>query len=159
MSDTIHLEIITAGEPPQKINIRQLYLPAYNGMAGVLEDHKPYISLLKAGKISYTDVFNKNHYLFIRDGCMEVKENNVVIISDSIETGETLSEHKEKILGRLTDLNEKIQSFMKIREGLSSEEILKIPDELAQAINEQQEYEIRKSIILKMEDKEKGDKG
>ena len=100
MADTIHLEIVTAAEPAIKASIRQLYLPAYLGKAGILEDHKPYITLIKPGEISYRDIHDKNHYLYIQEGFMEVIDNKVVIISDAVERGETFN--KEEIEKKLS---------------------------------------------------------
>lgn len=152
MADTIHLEIVTAAEPAIKASIKQLYLPAYLGKAGVLEDHKPYITLIKPGEISYTDIHDKNHYLYIREGFMEVNENKIVIISDAVERGETFK--KEEIETKLAELDKTIKASIKLEEGMTEEQMKKMPDELAQAIEEQTEFQTKLKIIQKMTDKQ-----
>jgi F-type H+-transporting ATPase subunit epsilon len=149
MADTIHLEIVTAAEPAIKASIKQLYLPAYLGKAGVLEDHKPYITLIKPGEISYIDIQDKNHYLYIREGFMEVNENKIVIISDAVERGETFN--KEEIETKLAELGNTIKASIKLEEGMTEEQIKKMPDELAQAIEEQTEFQTKLKIIQKIE--------
>ncbi|UCH94013.1 MAG: ATP synthase F1 subunit epsilon [Candidatus Aminicenantes bacterium] len=148
MADTIQLEIVTAAEPAIKASIKQLYLPAYLGKAGVLEDHKPYITLIKPGEIYYTDIKNKNHYLYIREGFMEVNENKIVIISDAVERGEALD--KEEVENKLAELDKTIKASVKLVEGMTEEEMIKMPDELAQAIEKQTEFETKLKIIQKM---------
>jgi len=148
MSDTIHLEIVTAAEPAIKASIKQLYLPAYLGKAGVLEDHKPYITLIKPGEISYTDIQDKNHYLYIREGFMEVNENKIVIIADAVERGETLN--KEEIETKLAELDRTIKASIKLEEGMTEDQMKKMPDELARALEEQTEFQTKLKIIQKI---------
>jgi F-type H+-transporting ATPase subunit epsilon len=148
MADTLHLEIVTAAEPAIIADIKQLYLPAYLGQAGVLKGHKPYITLIKAGTISYTDIQDKNHYLYIREGFMEVNENKIVIISDAVERGETLN--KEEIEKKLAELDKTIKASLKLEEGMTADEMEKMPDELARAIEEQTEFQAKLKIIQRM---------
>jgi len=149
MADTLHLEIVTAAEPAIITEIKQLYLPAYLGKAGVLEDHKPYITLIKPGEISYTDTQDKNHYLYIREGFMEVNENKIVIISDAVERGETLD--KEEIETKLAELDKIIKASLKLVEGMTEEEMKKMPDDLARALEGQTEFQAKLKIIQKIE--------
>lgn len=148
MSETIRLEIVTTAAPTVKVDIKQLYIPAYLGKAGVLENHKPYMSLLKAGEIFYTDTQGKNHYLYIREGFMEARENKIVIISDTVEKGEDLDRKEIEI--KLAELEKKIKGSMKIAEGMTAAEIIKMPDELAKALEEQKEFETKLKILQKM---------
>jgi F-type H+-transporting ATPase subunit epsilon len=149
MATTIHLEIVTAAEPAIKDSIKQLYLPAYLGKAGVLENHKPYISLLQPGEIFYTDISDKNHYLYIRDGIMEVNDNKIIIITDAVERGEKLI--KEEIVAKLSQLDKIINESTKLVEGMTEEEMKKMPEELAVALEEQKEFETKLKILQKIE--------
>lgn len=149
MSDSIHLEIVTAAETPIKANIKQLYIPAYLGEAGVLEDHKPYISLLQPGEIFYTDTLDKNYYLYTRGGFMEVRDNNIVIISDFVEKGESLDQ--DEIDKKLAELDEEIGAAVKLKDGMSEDEIKELPNKLAKALEQQREYKTKRDILLKIE--------
>lgn len=152
MSDTMQLEIVTATQPPIKTGIKQLYIPAYLGEAGILENHKPYISLLKPGEISYVDIRDKNFYLYIREGFLEVNDNKIVIVSDSVEKGETLAADKEEIEKKLLELDRKVKSYLRIAEGATPEEIKNIPKELEKTLEEQKEFKIKQKIIQKIEE-------
>jgi F-type H+-transporting ATPase subunit epsilon len=149
MADTIHLEIVTAAEPAVKASIKQLYIPAYLGKAGVLENHKPYISLLQPGEIFYTDISDRNHYFYIRDGFMEVNDNKVIIITDAVERGEELD--KDEVAAKLSQLEKLIDVSTKLVEGMTEEEMKQMPLELAKALEEQKEFDTKMKILQKLE--------
>lgn len=149
MSDSIHLEIVTAAETPIKANIKQLYIPAYHGEAGVLENHKPYISLLQPGEIFYTDTLDNNYYLYTQGGFMEVRDNHIVIISDFVEKGESLDQ--DEIDRKLAELDQEISTSVKLKDGMNEDEIKELPDKLAKALEQQREYNTKREILLKIE--------
>ena len=90
--------------------------------------------------VTYTDIFDKNFYLFIRDGFIEVIKNKISIICDSVEKGEELD--KEAIEAKLKELDERIKSSLR-------GEIT--PEELEQALEEQRGYMAKQKIIQKIE--------
>ncbi|MEN8223486.1 MAG: ATP synthase F1 subunit epsilon [Acidobacteriota bacterium] len=108
MADPIELEVITATETAVKESILELYIPAYYGEAGILANHLPYISILKFGEISYLDLEKKNHYLYIENGFMEVRNNRIVIISDLTLKGENIDQNDTD--SALEEINKKIRS-------------------------------------------------
>ena len=140
MTEIIHLHVVTSTDTGLEASIHELYIPAYFGEAGVLENHKPYISLLNSGEISYTDIKGRKFYLFIREGLLEVLNNEVSILSDSVEKGELLS--KQEIEEKLRELDERIKSALK---GEIS------PEELEEALEEQKEFKVKQKIIQKIE--------
>lgn len=109
MSERIQLEVTTYTDEVLNVGIKELYIPAFNGQAGILEDHKPYISLLEAGEMNYTDVSGKKFYYYIRKGIIKVIDNTISIICDSIE--EIKLEKKKEIKDKLAELDEQIKSF------------------------------------------------
>ncbi len=141
MSEIIHLQVVTSTDKGLLASITELYIPAYFGEAGVLENHKPYISLLKSGEISYKDIKGKKFYLFIREGFLEVLDNKVSILSDSVEKGESLN--KQEIEEKLTELDKRIKSSL-------TGEIS--PEELEEALEEQKEFKAKRTIIQKIEE-------
>jgi len=86
MAETIELEIISSIGVVLKTTIRELYIPAYYGEAGVLENHLPYITLLRDGEVVYEETTGKRHHLFVEEGVMHSAANRIQIISDSVET-------------------------------------------------------------------------
>ncbi len=147
MSQTMQLEIVSATETALKASIKELYIPAFNGRVGILENHKPYLSLLQQGEMCYTDIHDKKFYFFIRDGFIEVKDNHIVIISDAIERGENLK--KEEIEAKLTELDQQIQSLQ--QKEKTPEELKAAPEKLQAALLQKKEFEIKSTIIHEIE--------
>lgn len=141
MPENMELEVVTSTANVYKAEIKELYIPAYLGKAGVLENHLPYISLIDAGEIYYKDINNKNHYFYIKDGFLEVRDNKIVLLSDSLEKGEELD--KGQIEEKLQEINQIIESSKSLKAGIS-------PDTLDKALKEQREFEIKHSISKKL---------
>ena len=108
MADPILLEVITATEIAVKEEILELYIPAYYGEAGILSNHLPFISILIFGEISYRDTEGKNHFLYIENGFMEVRDNKIIIISDLCVKGKDLD--KDETESALEEIKKKIKS-------------------------------------------------
>jgi len=138
MSEKMILEIVSSTGEIEKARIKDLYMPAYLGQAGILHDHLPYISILKFGDISYTDLNNKKHYLFIYDGIVEVINNKITLISDSIEKGEDFDRKEVEL--KLKEVERRIQSSFK-------GEIT--PEELDEALEEKKKLKIKLNICKK----------
>jgi F-type H+-transporting ATPase subunit epsilon len=147
MADTIQLEIITSTVAPIKAAIKEIYIPAYKGEAGILEDHKPYISLLQPGEVNFTDIHGKKTYLYIRDGFVEVNDNTIVLISDSVEKGEDFN--MEEIDAKLVELDNRIKALQD--KDMSPEDLIAAPDKFAEALKEQTEFRTKRAIIQKLE--------
>jgi F-type H+-transporting ATPase subunit epsilon len=147
MAEKIQLEIVSSTEVPFKASIKELYIPAYNGEAGILENHKPYVTLLQPGEVFYTDIHDKKSYLYVRDGFIEVNDNNVVIISDTVEKGEALD--KAEIEAKLADLEKQIKALQD--KDMNAEDLQAAPDKFKAALAEQREFDIKKKIIAKIE--------
>jgi F-type H+-transporting ATPase subunit epsilon len=94
MAETIELEIISFHEVILRSEIRDLYIPAFLGEAGVKSHHLPYLSLLKAGEISYLDLDGTRHYLYSGEGFLEVNDNRITLIIDTFERGEDFQEEE-----------------------------------------------------------------
>lgn len=138
MSDLISLEVLTATETAVKADIRELYIPAWYGEAGILADHLPFISVLKSGEISYVDAAGKKHFLYIENGFMEVRDNRITIISDSTVKGENLD--GKKLGSELSGISARIRSAS--QGGIT-------PDELEISLNEMKKIESKLEIIRK----------
>ena len=108
MADAIELEIITSREVVLRTMITDLYIPAFLGEAGVLSHHLPYLSLLKAGEISYLDQDGTRHYLFSGEGFLEVRDNRIALLIDAFERGEDLRE--EDLQKQLLEAETRIKS-------------------------------------------------
>lgn len=139
MSTYFDLEIVTSTDTALKIKIKDLYIPAYYGKAGILTNHLPYISLLKYGELAYKDVEDHIHYLVVREGFIEVLKENIVIITESFERGEELVE--AKLSDELSEIEARIKSSTK---GEITAE------ELKDALAEHEKIKIKYNIVKKL---------
>jgi F-type H+-transporting ATPase subunit epsilon len=139
MAGTIELEIITAREVALRAEIRDLYIPAFLGEAGVLSHHLPYITLLKPGELSYLDLEGKRHYLWSHEGFLEVRDDRLALILDGFERGEDLDE--EGLRRELRETEARIQSSF---QGAIS------PDELQVKLGRQRELQAKLAICRKI---------
>lgn len=80
----MYLEIIT---PDKKIfsgNINSVQVPGTKGSFAVLEYHAPIISTLEKGRIKVVERGAESFYK-ISGGTIEVKDNAVIILAESVE--------------------------------------------------------------------------
>lgn len=140
MTKTIELEFVSSTADVYKTGIKELYIPAYLGKAGVLENHLPYLTLLKPGEIYYQDTNGKNHYLYISDGFLEVQDNKITLISDSIEKGEEMD--RTQIETKLKEINDTIKASLTLAGGIS-------PEKLDKALLEQKVFKTKLEILDK----------
>lgn len=140
MSDSIELELVSSTDAPYKTVVKELYVPGYMGKTGVLEDHLPYMCLIKSGELYFKDIDDKNFYLYIREGFLEVLNNKAVLISDSLEKGEKLN--KEQVTARLKEIEAVIKGSLT---GETS------PEDLEKALEDHKEYKTKLEIINKIE--------
>jgi F-type H+-transporting ATPase subunit epsilon len=78
------VEIVT---PDRKIfegEAEGVQVPGSNGSFEVLKNHAPIISNLVAGKVKVREG-KENHIFSISGGLVEVSNNNVIILADSVE--------------------------------------------------------------------------
>lgn len=151
----MHLEIITSSDQPVSVGIRQIYIPSCFGETGILQNHRPYMTLLEPGEVDYIDSVNKHHFLFVRDGFLEVKDDRIVIISDSVESEDKLLNAKVEIEKQLIELDKQIKAFQKIEPEMSQQNVLEIPKQLDNALKLQHELQTKARIIEKIEKNKK----
>jgi F-type H+-transporting ATPase subunit epsilon len=142
MAETIELEIITSREVALRAEIRDLYIPAFLGEAGVLSRHLPYLTLLHAGEISYLDASGARHFLYSGEGFLEVRDNRVALIIDDFVRGEDMRE--EDLQKRLQETEARIQSSFK---GAIT------PDELQVELGRQRQLQLQIAICRKIRGK------
>ncbi len=76
------LEIITPDKKLYDGNVKSAVFPGTEGSFGVLNDHSPFISTLKAGTIHLTEDNNEKKEFVIKGGVAEIKHNTVIVLAD-----------------------------------------------------------------------------
>jgi F0F1-type ATP synthase epsilon subunit len=129
MAETIELEIISFNEVTLRSEIKDLYIPAFLA----------YLSLLKAGEISYLDLAGVRHYLYSGEGFLEVKDNRITLIIDAFERGEDFRE--EELQKKLLASEKRIKSSF---QGAIT------PQELQEELERQKELRLKLEICKKL---------
>ena len=78
----LHLEIVTPQGQIFNDDVSSVVLPGSEGEFGVLPNHAPLISLLKAGIIDIEDKHKKHDVVAINWGYAKIDEGKVVILAD-----------------------------------------------------------------------------
>ena len=81
----LNLEIVTPEKKVLSEPVDAVTIPTASGEVGILQNHSPLISSLKAGILSYTKA-GATERMVIAGGFVEVSQNNVSILADTAET-------------------------------------------------------------------------
>jgi len=113
MSENFNLEIISPDQTLFNSEVKQVVIPAYEGLMTILKDHISLITFLRPGFIE-VEVNNKADKFYVEDGTVEFFNNKLLILSPSAILVEKLAKDniekmiKEcKILLQNSDCNDK----------------------------------------------------
>lgn len=81
----INLEIVTPEKKVLSEAVDTVTVPTASGEIGILQNHAPLISSLRAGVLSYTKG-GASERMVIAGGFVEVSRNNVSVLTDIAET-------------------------------------------------------------------------
>ena len=96
MEKNFNLEIIS----PEKIlfsdKVSSVTIPSFEGEMTILADHIPLITFLRPGIVSITG--SKEIQYFLEDGTVEFSNNNLIILSSTIISLDSLSKEKISVM-------------------------------------------------------------
>ena len=78
------LEIITPDRKVYEGKVKLVKVPGSKGSFEILNNHAPIISILDKGEVKIIDNEDKTKYYDISGGVVEVKQNNIIILAESI---------------------------------------------------------------------------
>ncbi|NLT52511.1 MAG: ATP synthase F1 subunit epsilon [Ignavibacteria bacterium] len=87
----IHLEIVTPSKMAFNGEILSVKVPGTKGSFQILFNHAPILSSLEIGMIKIVDVENKASYFSTSGGTLEAKNNNVILLVESLESPEEIN--------------------------------------------------------------------
>ncbi len=77
----MHLDIITPEKNVYSGEVEMVNLPGSDGSFGILKDHAPLVSTLKAGEIKVVE--NGSEKLFsVNGGVVEVNNNKIIVLAE-----------------------------------------------------------------------------
>ena len=98
MSKNFNLEIISPDQTLFNSEVKQVTIPAYEGMMTILKDHISLITFLRPGFIE-VEINDKNLKFYVEDGTVEFFDNKLLILSSSATEVEKLTKDNiEKML-------------------------------------------------------------
>ena len=113
MSEKFNLEIISPDQILFNTDVKQVIIPAYEGLMTILKDHISLITFLRPGFIE-AEIENKVEKFYVEEGTVEFFNNKLLILTSStIEldklTKENISKmvNEAKVLLQKTDIKDK----------------------------------------------------
>jgi len=79
----VKIEIITPERTVYEGDIRSLKVPGKKGAFQVLKDHAAIVSTLIEGKITVTDMNDRDSEFDIKGGVVEVRQNTIILLAES----------------------------------------------------------------------------
>lgn len=103
----INLEIISPSKVVFEGEVDSITVPGTSGSFQILKNHAPIVSTLEIGEVKLK-IGNTNRYFAISGGTIEVVNNKVLILADSIEESNEIDKEralksKERALNRLSN--------------------------------------------------------
>ncbi|MGE0562430.1 MAG: ATP synthase F1 subunit epsilon [Flavobacteriales bacterium] len=77
----MHLEIITPEKNIYSGEVSLVNLPGSDGSFGILENHAPIISTLKAGTIKVVEN-DKELFFEVKGGVIEMSNNSIIVLAE-----------------------------------------------------------------------------
>jgi F-type H+-transporting ATPase subunit epsilon len=92
----LYLEIISPSKIVYKGNIISVTIPGTLGTFQVLKNHAPIISTFEIGLVKIKESENSTKYFATGGGTVEVLNNNILVLADSLEALEDIDTERAK---------------------------------------------------------------
>ena len=113
MSENFNLEIISPDQTLFNSEVKQVVIPAYEGIMTILKDHISLITFLRPGFVEI-ETNNKTEKFYVEDGTVEFFNNRLLILSSSAVQVEKLEKEniekmkeEAKVLLQNTEIKDK----------------------------------------------------
>ena len=130
MSESFSLEIIRPDQILLKSEVKEVIIPAYEGLITILKDHIPLVTFLRPGIIK---VMIKESYeeFYLEEGTVEFSQNKLLVLSSNINNKKDLS--KEQISSMIDNVKKKIDTNnLKDKEKYTLSHQLEVLKEISQ---------------------------
>tara|TARA_B100000123_G_C25501092_1_gene327928 strand:- start:155 stop:535 length:381 start_codon:yes stop_codon:yes gene_type:complete len=104
MTQEFKVEIISPEKSVYSDKTEEAILPCYEGQVTILKDHIPLITFLRPGLIQ----IGKNDKFYTEDGTVEFKDNNLLILSTSVQNLDKIN--NDKISNMIKDAESKLST-------------------------------------------------
>ena len=83
MTDSIHVDIVSAEGEIFSGAAKMVFLPAAEGEVGIAPRHAPLLTLLKAGEVRVQPVEGAEQSFYVGGGALEVQPTRVTVLADT----------------------------------------------------------------------------
>tara|TARA_B100000780_G_scaffold278992_1_gene254826 strand:+ start:232 stop:624 length:393 start_codon:yes stop_codon:yes gene_type:complete len=90
MNEIFNLEIISPDKTLVNFEVKQVTIPAFEGLMTILKDHISIITFLRPGFIELETVDGREKF-YAEDGVVEFYKNNLLILSSTIKNKKDFS--------------------------------------------------------------------
>ena len=104
MSDNFKLEIISPSKTIVSSEVKQVVIPAFEGLMTILKDHISLVTFLRPGFIE-TNINNRDEKFFVEDGTVEFSKNNLLILSSTATNQKDLNNVEKLIDKCMSEIN------------------------------------------------------
>ena len=126
----LQLSIVTPERLVLSEDVDQVNVPGVEGDLGILYDHAPILTTMRAGRFSYELLREKGREtirMIVSGGYLEVTDNRVIVLAESVEFLDEID--KERAKASLAKAEEALANT-----GLSDDEFAEAQDRLFRAI-------------------------
>ena len=102
MPENFNLEIISPDQTLLNTEVKQVIIPAYEGLMTILKDHISLITFLRPGFIE-TEIENKIEKFYVEEGTVEFFNNKLLILTSFTIKLEKLT--KENVIKMIDESN------------------------------------------------------
>jgi len=92
MTDTIHVDIVSAEHEIFSGSAEMVFAPAELGEVGIAPGHAPFVTKLGPGEVRVKDHEGKESAFYVSGGMLEVQPKVVTVLSDTAQRAEDLDE-------------------------------------------------------------------
>ena len=92
MTDTIHVDIVSAEHEVFSGNAEMVFAPAEMGEVGIAPGHAPLVTKLGPGEVRVKDTEGNESAFYVSGGMLEVQPKVVTVLSDTAQRAEDLDE-------------------------------------------------------------------
>ena len=82
MSESFYLEIISPEQILIKSEVKQVVIPAFEGLMTILKDHIPLVTFLRPGFIE-VETSGLSEKFYVEEGTVEFSDNNLLILTST----------------------------------------------------------------------------
>ena len=112
MSENFNLEIISPDKTIIKTETKQVTIPSFEGLMGILKDHISLVTFLRPGLIE-TETDKGREKFFVEEGIVEFNNNHLLILSSTAINVKSLSKN---IIDKMIQVSEETISNKDIKD-------------------------------------------